>query len=175
MKFVTLAAAMAVSLACTPAFAGGFMSIPDIPGESRAAAHQGWIEIESVRYGAQQQSPARLGSGRQRARGTANDIVITKAADQASPYLFLSSLQGKAFAEIVIDMTSPTAPARVKHKFTLSNATITSVDTVIGADGETREEIAIRYQKINQRYVGGAANARAGDEHEIEYDVAAGI
>lgn len=172
---VILASALALA-AAAPAHANGFMKIPDIAGESARAGHEGEIDISSVSYAIDGPAAASVGAGRTRARATVGEFLTTKFVDAASPYIALAAFQQKNFKEIVIDMTQSTGAGAEQQYYTitLTNATISSVDTVIDASGDSQEIVGFRFEKININYVESRDDGSAGDEHEIEYDLASG-
>ena len=175
MRIQAIIATSALALViAAPAYAGGYMKIPDIAGESVRAGHEGEIEISNVSYAIDAAGGAAIGAARARARANAGEFTVTKSIDAASPYIALSAFQSRAFPEIVIDMTKSSGGGELQYyTITLENARISSVDTSIDADGASEERVGLVYQTINIKYV-GSSRGKAGGEHEIEYDVAAG-
>jgi type VI secretion system secreted protein Hcp len=59
---------------------------------------------------------------------------------------------------------------------TMTNATIVSYK-VLTKDGATipEEEVGVLFEKINIKYTVQEDDHSAGAEHEIEYDIAAGV
>ncbi len=170
MKVHLLAAAICFA-AAGPAHASGYMTIPDIAGESRDRGHEGEIDIDTVSYAVSAPKAAGAGSGRMRMRATPGDFTVVKKADAASPYIALAAFQQKAFDEIEIVMTRPGSSGADRQYFTitLSNVRISSVENMISEDGASSEAVGFSYGAIKINAV-----SRAGDEHEVEYDVAAG-
>ncbi len=167
-----IATVFTTMLLAAPAHAGGYMTVPNIHGESTRRGHETQIEIDNVSYAIEASARASVGAGRARARATAGDFVVTKKVDAASAYIALASFQQKSFDEIEIVMTKPSGSGSDRQYYTikLTNVRITSVDTSISERGESSELVGLAYEEINIIY-----NTAAGDEHEIEYDIASGV
>lgn len=156
------------------ATAQGYLKVPDIPGESRAAQHEGEISIMGVSWGVEAAAASQVGTARARARSTVGPIIVKKQVDASSPYLFQSAAQGKSFREITVTMEKDSGEAHLDYLvITMTNARITSVETYV-ADGESKEKVSFAYESINMKYTEQDDDHSAGDEHEIEYSVAAG-
>lgn len=156
----------------------GYLKIPDIPGESQRAEHEDEIDIHGISWGVEAQA-ADDGSGRTRARAEVSAITLKKYYDASSPYLFLSAAQGKSFDEITITFTrsNPDSGSFPYLTITLSNCVVTNYQVTGGTsvDDKQSEEVGLSFETINIKYVIQADDHSAGDEHEIEYDVAAGV
>ncbi len=126
-----------------------FLLTPTIPGESTAAAHSAWIDIESFSLGAQQRPPPSYGL-------IASEFVVAKRIDKASPRLFLACAQGTELATVTIDVTEDFGPFSnvVFHQIILTDARVASVKLVADTAGTDRplEEVAFTYEKIEIRY-----------------------
>ncbi len=155
----------------------GYMKIPDIDGESRRADHEDEIDIMAIDWGMSQASNMQIGSGRTSSRATVNPIGITKIYDASSPYLALACMQGKAFDEIVISFRQDSGEAHLDYlKVTLTNVVISSYSLSGSSMGEEiTDNIALSFEKINVVYTMQADDHSSGDEHEIEYDISAGV
>ncbi|MDQ8199226.1 type VI secretion system tube protein Hcp [Pelagicoccus enzymogenes] len=156
----------------------GYLKIPDIPGESQRAEHEDEIDIHGISWGVQAQA-ADDGSGRTRARAEVSAITLKKYYDASSPYLFLSAAQGKSFDEITITFirSNPDSGSFPYLTITLSNCVVTNYQVTGGTsvDDKQSEEVGLSFETINIKYVVQADDHSAGDEHEIEYDIAAGV
>ena len=158
-----------------------FLKIPNIPGESRSADHEDEIDVHGVHWGvARKNKAAKGGRGRARSRAVASPLEVHKFYDAASPYLALSTLQGKAFDEIVLSVRRDSGEAHLDYLvITMTNCTLKSYDMFNdGVDDpllEISERVSITFEQVNIKYTVQADDHSAGDEHEIEYDVAAGV
>ena len=154
----------------------GYLKLPDIDGESRRADHEDEIDILSIDWNMEQASTMQIGSGRTRSRATVHPIEISKAYDASSPYLALSCMQGKAFGEAIIMFRKDSGEAHLDYlKITLTNVVISSYSLNGEATGEDiTDKFKLSFEKINVVYTMQADDHSSGDEHEVEYDMAAG-
>lgn len=153
------------------------MKIPDIPGESQRAEHEDEIEIHGISWKVQADTDA-SGGGRTVSRPKFSAITVKKDYDASSPYLFLSTAQRRSFDEITFTLTRQSQEGGdfAYLTITLTNCVVTNYDVTgeLNSNELPTEEVSLVYESINIKYVVQADDHSAGDEHEIEYDVAAG-
>ena len=154
----------------------GYLKLPDVPGESRHVDHEGEIDILSISWGASS-PPHQNGGGRTRALPQVGPVTIGKRFDASSTYLALASLQGKRFAEAVIAFRKNTGDAQLDYlRITLSNVLVASYSMSGSTDGgEVRDEAQISFEQIRMVYIAEGDDHSAGNEHEIEFDIVAGV
>lgn len=158
----------------------GYLKLPDIDGESKAADHEGEIDFHGINWSvAQKAKAARPGSGRARARAIVSPLEVQKFYDASSPYIALAAMQGKAFDEIELSVRQDSGDAHLDYlKITLTNCTLSAYamynDGIDDPLTEISERVGISFEKVKVLYTVQADDHSAGDEHEIEYDVAAG-
>jgi type VI secretion system secreted protein Hcp len=154
----------------------GYMKLPDIDGESRRADHEDEIDILGIDWSMSQAASMQQGSGRTRSRATVTPIGITKHFDASSPYIALACMQGKAFDEVVISFRKDSGESHLDYLIiTLKNVVISSYETKGDTSGEELTDmLRLSFEKIKVLYTVQADDHSAGDEHEIEYDVASG-
>jgi type VI secretion system secreted protein Hcp len=154
-----------------------YMKMPDIDGESKSAEHEDEIDLYDIEWLMEQASHAQVGSGRTRGRATINPIYVFKWYDASSPYIALACMQGKSFDEIVIMVRKDSGDAHLDYlQITLTNTAISHYE-ILGEYENTKaihEKVGLASEKINIKYIVQAEDHSAGDEHEIEYDIAAG-
>lgn len=155
----------------------GYLHIPDIPGESKTADHEGEIDIHDIHWQFAREAAAITGRGRSRARSEVSPLVVSKLTDAASPYLILANLQGKAIPEITLSLRKDSGDAHLDYLvITLTNCMITGVELgTLHSDGTITEEVAITSEQIKVLYTVQADDHSAGDEHEIEFDIVRGV
>lgn len=159
----------------------GYLKIPDIAGESKRAEHEDEIDVFGVKWSIEQKSSAAVGSGRTRGRATVHDFEVFKWYDAASPYLALSCMQGKSFDEIVFMARKDSGDVHLDYlTVTLTNCVVTGYDMAHDSNEEDdiqmiRENVKFSCEKIAVKYIVQADDHSAGDEHEIEYDIVAGV
>lgn len=156
----------------------GFLSLPDIAGESIVAEHEGEIDVHNIDWSITQKPSAQVGRGRTRTRAKVRALSLEKYYDASSPYLALASLQGRAFDEVVIAFRKDSGEAHLDYlKITMTNVIISSYDILRG-DGTSaliQERVGLRFEEVKVLYTVQADDHSAGDEHEIEYNIAAGV
>ena len=156
----------------------GYMLVPDVPGESVRADHEDEIDVHSVDWTISQGSAAQVGKGRSQARAQVGAVNVMKFYDASSPYLALACMQGKSFDEIVISVRKDSGEAHLDYLvITLTNVTISSYDMVPTPENSLviEERVGLTAEKVKILYTVQADDHSAGDEHEIEYDIAAGV
>lgn len=154
-----------------------YMKLPDIDGESMSAEHEGEIDLYDVQWTLEQESHAQIGSGRTRGRATINPIYVFKWYDASSPYIALAAMQGKSFDEVVIMFRKDSGDAHLDYlQITLTNVAISRYEILGEYENQKtiHEKVGLAFEKAKVLYVVQAEDHSAGDEHEIEYNVAAG-
>jgi len=119
---------------------------------------------------------ASVGSGRPRQRAVVNPLVVRKMYDASSPYIALATMQGRSFDQAVITVRKDSGDAHLDYlEIVLENVLIAAYEMNDVADGEGIEEaVSLSFEKVNIKYTVQADDHSAGDEHEIEFDIAAG-
>ena len=156
----------------------GYLEVPDVPGESRRAEHEDQIDIHDVSWGVSRPASSALGSGRTQSSAHISDFTFSKYFDASSTYLSLATMQGKSFDEIVFYARKDSGDAHLDYlKITMTNCVFTNFSmSSAGSDASTQlisETLSIACEKLNIVYTVQADDHSAGDEHEIEYDIAA--
>ncbi|GEM_PF-872585 len=153
-----------------------FIKIPDIPGESKRANREDWIDLASFSYPVIREESAQVGRGRARSRATVGPVMVGKWGDSASVYINLATLQGKVFDEVVVEILQDTGEASLlKFRYTFENVTFTSYTSEMSDGGLVEESFGMVFEALRVLYVETNDDHSAGDEHEIEYDIAAGV
>lgn len=155
----------------------GYLKVPDIDGESLRTEHEDEIDVHSIAWEITQGTAAQVGRGRSQSRAQVGNLAFLKFYDSASPYFALACMQGKSFDEIVLCVRKDSGEAHLDYlKITMTNVTISSYNMLPTSDeGQViEEEIKLTFEKINIVYTVQADDHSAGDEHEIEYDIAGG-
>jgi len=124
-----------------------FLKIQGIEGESADAGHEGWIDVDSFSYGVSR--PA--GSS---APANHRGITLNKAVDKATPYLYLHCSSGRPLEEVVLEVVRTTADEISVQEYQLRDATVTSINTSVGANAtRTTERLTISYESIGWTYL----------------------
>lgn len=156
-----------------------YLAIGDIAGESQRADHEDEIDIHDIEWNIEQAAAAQVGKGRSRARAQVSNLMLRKYADAASVYLGLACMQGKSFPDMVLSVRKDSGEAHLDYLIiTMENVTIAKYE-VLGtgdASGDMIEEmIGLAFENVTYKYTVQADDHSAGDEHEITYDIAAGV
>lgn len=156
----------------------GYLKVPDIDGESLRAEHEDEIDVHAIQWGIAQAASPQVGRGRSQSRAQVAAMSMNKFYDASSPYLALACMQGKSFDEIVLTIRKDSGEAHLDYLIvTMTNCAISSYAIVSTADESQmiEETIDIVCEKINIKYTIQEDDHSAGAEHEIEYDIAAGV
>ncbi|MFD1343680.1 Hcp family type VI secretion system effector [Litorisediminicola beolgyonensis] len=156
------------------------MKIGDIPGESQRVDHEEEIDIHDIQWNIEQGSAAQVGRGRARARAQVDAIYLKKFADAASVYLALACMQGKSFPDMVLSVRKDSGEAHLDYlTITMENVTISKYEVIgVGEEegGQMIEEcLGLVFENVIYKYIVQEDDHSAGDEHEITYDIAAGV
>ena len=165
----------------------GYVNIPDIGGESQRADHEGEIDITDIMWHIEQAATAQTGRGRARSRAEVSSLYCKKTYDASSPYIALAAMQAKSFKDVVVTVRRDSGDAHLDYlTITMTNTIIskyeiTGTGRITDSEGveregqELQEHIGFAFENINIKYVVQEDDHSAGDEHEIEFDIAAGV
>ncbi len=156
----------------------GYLLVPDVAGESLRADHEDEIDVHSIQWDIAQLANAQVGRGRSRSRAEVSAISMRKYYDASSPYLALACMQGKSFPDIVLMVRKDSGDVHLDYlSITMTNCVISAYSMLpTDADGQMIEELlSVTFEKVAIKYTVQADDHSAGDEHEIEYDLAAGV
>jgi type VI secretion system secreted protein Hcp len=158
----------------------GFLKIDDIAGESKRADHEDEIDVKGVAWRAARTKPAKRSSGRQQSRAKVSSLTCFKETDASSAYIALACMQGKSIPTATLSLRKDSGEAHLDYLvITMTNVIVSSFEMANDGwdenDEVVTESIALSFEKISYKYTVQADDHSAGDEHEIEYDVAAGV
>lgn len=153
-----------------------YLKIDDIPGESQRVGHEDEIDFSGLSWKIERPE-SDSGTGRATAQVKVGPIKIRKRIDKSSPYLTLATLNGQVFPEMILTVRRNNGDAPLDYLvITMTNVRVTSYEMATREqDNEPTEEIGFTFEKINYKYTETEPDQSAGDEHEIEYDIAAGV
>ncbi len=146
-----LLAATAIAFAVPAAASGAYLKIGSITGESSAAGHVGWIEVESFSW---QSAPPSAPSGSGRAgvaRAGPGTITLSKKSDKASPALQAAVNNGTLFPSATLEVLGSTAGG--SRRYELKNVMVSSYQTGGGrSDPVPRESFSLNFSSIETHY-----------------------
>ena len=143
---------------------------PNIPGESKDSAHEGWIEVLTYNHGVSQPASAVVSSsgGRTVERCTHQDFSITKCMDKSTPVLNKTCCEGATIKEIIVECfrSSADGSAPVKYMaYKLEHSIISGISVGGGGGDLPIEGVTFNYGKITWTYTTQAEQAPGGIEN----------
>ena len=157
-----------------------YLKIGDIAGESRRAEHEDEIDVHGLQWKIAQQSSLlqRVGRGRARARATVDALTCLKFTDASSPYLALACFQGRSFPEATLAVRKDSGEAHLDYLvITMENVTVSGYEMSndAGDDEVVAERLGLTFEKVTYTYIVQNDDQSSGDEHEVEFDIAAAV
>lgn len=118
--------------------------------------------IEVLAYSHEIVSPRDAASGLPTGKRQHKPFVITKELDKSSPLLHSVLVNNENLADWRLDIYQPSAKGQeaVAYTIRLTNARITSIETVTDDDGHVREVVSFTYQKIEWVWTDGGITAQ---------------
>jgi type VI secretion system secreted protein Hcp len=157
----------------------GYLKIDDIEGESRRAEHEDEIDVHGVHWKIERATLSTRGSRRTRSRAQVDSLTCYKTSDASSPYLALACLQGRSFNEAVLTLGKDSGGAHLDYLIiTMENVVVSGFEmTNDGSNTDVllTEQVALSFEKFTYKYTVQADDHSAGDEHEVEFDIVAGV
>ncbi len=158
----------------------GCLSIEDIQGESKRADHEDEIDVHGVHWEMSQSSSSARGSGRTQSRAQVSSLTCFKELDASSAYLALACMQGKSIPEAILMLRKDSGEAHLDYlTITMTNCVVSGYEMINdGTDDENQtvsEKLALSFESVVFKYVVQADDHSAGAEHEIAYDIVAGV
>lgn len=158
----------------------GYLKIDDIDGESQYAEHADEIDVHGVHWKIERASSSARGSGRTRSRARVHSLTCYKKTDASSPYLALACLQGRSFPEMVLALRKDSGETHLDYLvITMENVMVSGFEMMNdgsnAGDEVLTEHVALSFEKVTYKYTVEADDHSAGDEHEVEFDITAGV
>ncbi len=139
-------------------YAGGFLKIDDIDGESKAAGYQGWIDVQSFVVGIGSSVSDSDGSTRTRSTAVPESLKVEKLFDAASPYLFLASAQQKVFGSVVLESNvslPQEGSTRIRYEFSKAGVIASNVSTGVAPhniESSIQESVEFNFEEWGMHY-----------------------
>ncbi len=128
-----------------------YMKIADIPGECTAPGHENSIEIASFSVGAALAVTDRSTSGSPtHGAPNAQDLVVTKNVDAASPLLYAACVKGQNLKDVTISVNrTDGAGGQVEYlQIKMTDTVISSCNQSGSSGGMPMDVIALNYGSI---------------------------
>jgi type VI secretion system secreted protein Hcp len=170
MRLVLLTYVALVAAATTPLAAAynAYLRIEGVPGESRVAGREGWIDITTISHGL-----TRMAGG---AEAQHVDVTLLKQLDSASPLLAARCATGLLIPEAVLDFVRQDETSTRFYRVFLKNVTISLVQLQGATGGDVPLELlGLNFGYIEWTYTEFAASGGKPREHIAYWDVAKAI
>lgn len=140
-----LAAAIA-AFALPAAASGAYLKIGTIAGESLAAGHAGWIEVDSVSWQAAPPSAPPGSAPAGVAKGGPGSVRLSKKSDKATVALQKAAVTGEQFPSATLDVGSTL-------KYELKNVMVSSFQASGGGSGQVLiDQFTLNFSAVELHY-----------------------
>lgn len=143
----------------------------EVKGEATAKGHEDWLDIESFSWGIAQTGTFGSGTGGGAGKAHAQDVVISKRVDKASPNLFKSITTGNHFDKATIEVRKAGGEQVVFYQIVLEDVFVTSLTNAGGGDFVS-ESFSLNFAKFAFTYYPQADTGSQEGAIEATYDYA---
>lgn len=135
-----------------------FLQHPTIKGWTSDKNHQGFIDIEDIKWGVGRQitSVTSTQGDRESSNAVISDLIITKWMDKTSPYLFIETCCGTGKTiKIIMTKTGTGDGGDVFLEYTLENALFSKmeVEALRASNVRPAEEYRISFTSMSVKYI----------------------
>jgi type VI secretion system secreted protein Hcp len=154
-----------------------FAKYDGIDGEATDAAHDKWIEVRSLDWGAHR--PESGGSGRRRGTAEVEDLVLSLPYDKAAPKLLEKCLTGGVIPRLDVELTATYGGLRVTYlRYELKNVMVTSYQVHASGDDSASPPMVVvanNFEEIEVTYTEYDETGSSRGNVETEHRVARGV
>lgn len=169
---ISLATVLWASTLCAAAaHAQAYVKIDTIQGESTDASYKDAIAIDSYSFGASSPSTVAGGGGASIGKATFDAIQFTHRVDRATAGLLSALAKGTHLKTAVLSVRRSAATAE-SMKVTLTDVIVTSVKVAGSADEPAREEVTLRFGKIQIEYFMQQKDGKTVPAGKFGWDIA---
>ena len=154
-----------------------YMKMGKIEGNVTAQGYEKLMECESVTLSTDREITLSVGAGKERevSKPAFQEIMVTKEADKATPYLFQEAFTGKAVDEVEIRFAKTSNDAIETYMtYVLKDALISSYQISSGSDGDPYESVSIAFTKFEMKYHPRESDNQLGSAIPVGYDLKLG-
>ncbi len=162
-----------------------FVRFDGIEGEATDEGHAGWSVVESINTSVFRPESTSI---RARSRADFEDLIVVKPLDAAGPYLQLLAWRGQVLPTVDIEIVSNGESRSTLWKIELRNVVVTSYSMgttgqddltpnslpLVSTSMQPTEQVTLDFEKATVRWYELNEDGSVGQEHEAEYDIAAG-
>lgn len=166
-----------------------FVRFDDIRGEATDRDHIGWSVVESINTSVARPDSPDVGRSRLRARSITEDLIVVKPVDAAGPYLQLAAWTGRSIPTVDIELVRNDELRSVLWKIELSNVVVTAYSMgttgqdeltprslpLVATSMQPTEQVTLDFEAAKVIYYEITEDGSIAAEHEVEYDVVAGV
>jgi type VI secretion system secreted protein Hcp len=149
-----------------------YLKYASIDGDSTAAGHEKWVEVNSFQWGVGRgiSSPVGASADRESSAPSVSEIVVTKPTDIASTKLLNEALQGEG-EDVTIDFCKTDKGNLQSYlKYVLNGTMISGYSLSSGGD-RPMESISLNFTKVMMTDVGMGAKNEDGQPATVGYDL----
>ena len=148
------------------------LHITGIPGESKEAGYENWIDILSFSWQVSNPDVGNTTPGTGTGAAIVRPLIVTKYIDKASPSLTLNVLTGQHIDEAILIAMAPGIDQIPYLKITMSNVRVANVSPGGGyGDLRVAESVALTFSRVCYSYTPQKEDGSAGAEIVKCYDI----
>ena len=148
-----------------------FLQVDGVKGESADANHSGFIDIQSISWGASQAASI-SGGGAGAGKVSFSDLTITAAMDAATPTLLKFCASGKHISKIKVSICKAGGTQVEFSTVVLSDVLVTGTQFVGTSGGETMSvNYSFQAAKVEHHYWLQGKDGSKGAETQMGWDV----
>jgi type VI secretion system secreted protein Hcp len=125
-----------------------FAKLDGIAGESKQAAHKGWIDVLQFSYGVTQSASMHTGGGGGVGKADFAPLMFTHYLDKSSPNLLNYCAAGKHIPSVIISVCKVGDGSQEFAKIVLTDVIVANVSPGGSSGSAMTETVALAYSKI---------------------------
>lgn len=154
---------------------GMFMKVDGVAGESADSQHQGWTDIQSFAWGANQPGAMASGSGGNAGRANFNDLMVVAYMDRGAAAMIKRCANGKHLAKVELSVCKMGGSQLEYNRVTLEEVLVTSAK-IAGIDrGDAAGRLSMNYRfqaaRVKNQYWEQSNNGGKGAEVTVAWNV----
>lgn len=143
-----------------------------VEGESKDSAHEGWIDVLSFSWGANQPNNMSVGGGGGAGKVNYNDLHVHCRIDKATPTLLQFCSNGKHIPSLTMHVCKAGGTQMIYNVIQLTEVLVTSVQFTGSRDDDTIGiDYAFQAAAIQENYTQQAEDGSAGAETSSQWNI----
>ncbi|MDR2091768.1 MAG: type VI secretion system tube protein Hcp [Azoarcus sp.] len=148
-----------------------FVKIEGITGESKQAAHKGWVDVLDFSYSVTQSASMHTGGGGGVGKADFGPVSFSHYLDVASPNLFKYCASGKHIPTVIFSICKVGGGSQEFARVVLTDVIVANVSPGGASGGGMTETVALSYSKIETKVREQNTDGSMGREVEGNWDV----